>query len=88
MLAPRRGIARRLLNAAEDHVRSLGVSFVSLEVIGDNEPALALYRSEGYVEVSGDSPADMLMAPLNSAIRRLPGWMRGTILLRKELRRR
>jgi ribosomal protein S18 acetylase RimI-like enzyme len=43
-----RGIARRLMHAAEDHARALGCGKMTLEVNTDNHPALALYRSLGY----------------------------------------
>ena len=79
------GIATNLVLAAEEAAREQGVAGVSLEVEGNNEPALALYSSMGYKEVGGDSPADQLMRPFSSAVQALPGWMRGTLLLFKEL---
>jgi len=44
----RSGIARALLEAAEQTARSEGVGLVFLEVAEDNEPAITLYRSSGY----------------------------------------
>lgn len=81
----RRGIARSLVRAAEELALSSGVGFVSLEVTGDNEAALGLYTRLGYAERAGDSPADALMSPFAAAIKRLPGWARGTLVLGKEL---
>jgi ribosomal protein S18 acetylase RimI-like enzyme len=48
----RRGMARRLLAAAEDLARDAGKRTVGLHVSGNNLPALRLYESEGYKEVS------------------------------------
>jgi ribosomal-protein-alanine N-acetyltransferase len=50
--ARRRGLARRLLQAAEDHIIRRGVESLFLEVAADNHPALALYRDAGF-EPSG-----------------------------------
>jgi ribosomal protein S18 acetylase RimI-like enzyme len=46
------GMARRLLAAAEDLARDAGKRTVGLHVSGNNLPALRLYESEGYKEVS------------------------------------
>ena len=46
-----RGIARSLLEAAEEGARERGVVVMRLEVREDNAPALALYRRAGYVVV-------------------------------------
>jgi ribosomal protein S18 acetylase RimI-like enzyme len=43
------GYGRALLAAAEDAVRSHGVSALELNVFGSNATAIALYRSAGYV---------------------------------------
>ncbi len=52
-----RGIARRLMHAAEDHARALGCGKMTLEVNTDNHPALTLYRSLGYDVPDGNFPA-------------------------------
>lgn len=44
----RRGVARALLAAAENHARQLGLSRVSLETEVDNEAARALYEHCGF----------------------------------------
>lgn len=51
-----RGIARRLMHAAEDHARALGCGRMTLEVNTDNHPALTLYRSLGYDVPDTDLP--------------------------------
>lgn len=48
----RRGMARRLLSAAEDLARDRGKKTVGLHVTGDNLQALRLYEAEGYQEIS------------------------------------
>lgn len=48
----RRGMARRLLAAAEDLARDAGKETLGLHVSGENLPALRLYESEGFAEVS------------------------------------
>jgi ribosomal protein S18 acetylase RimI-like enzyme len=47
-----RGCGRRLLHAFEKWVRSEGGSHLTLESLTDNEPANALYRREGFVQVA------------------------------------
>ena len=44
----RRGVARMLLEAAEEEVRRHGVSSIGLNVFADNPGAFALYESVGY----------------------------------------
>lgn len=46
----RRGLARRLLQAALDSLREEGASRCQLEVRASNSAALALYRNFGFVE--------------------------------------
>ena len=46
--ARRFGLATRLMNAAEERLRSLGCSEIYLETAVDNEAALRLYRKLGY----------------------------------------
>jgi ribosomal protein S18 acetylase RimI-like enzyme len=45
-------MARRLLSAAEDLARDRGKEAIALHVTADNLPALRLYESEGYKEIS------------------------------------
>ena len=47
-----RGMARRLLHRAERLAREADKDTVGLHVSGNNEPAIQLYKDEGYVEVS------------------------------------
>jgi ribosomal-protein-alanine N-acetyltransferase len=46
--ARRYGLATKLMNAAEERLRTLGCSELYLETAVDNEPALRLYRKLGY----------------------------------------
>lgn len=46
--ARRRGIARRLMHAAEEWARSRSADSVDLTVVEGNEAALALYQGTGY----------------------------------------
>lgn len=45
------GLARRLVTELEAHARSLGAQVVRLDTGRDMTPAIALYRSCGYVEI-------------------------------------
>lgn len=47
-----RGMARELLHRAESMGREAGKESVGLHVSGNNEPAIQLYKNEGYTEVS------------------------------------
>lgn len=47
----RKGVAARLLTELRIKAEKKGLSFVTLEVRASNEPAIALYRGAGYVEV-------------------------------------
>lgn len=47
-----RGMARKLLHQAEKMGRDAGKQTVALHVSGNNEPAIQLYKDEGYTEVS------------------------------------
>ena len=47
----RKGVAARLLTELRIKAEEKGLSFVTLEVRASNEPAIALYRGAGYVEV-------------------------------------
>lgn len=68
----RQGIARRLVGEAEALARAAGIGLVSLEVVAENKAALALYASMGYEDL--DPPT------IN-----LPLWMRGALLLGKDV---
>lgn len=46
------GMARKLLHRAESMGREAGKETVGLHVSGNNEPAIQLYKDEGYKEVS------------------------------------
>jgi GNAT superfamily N-acetyltransferase len=50
----RRGIARRLLAAAEDAARCRGCCKLTLEVLEGNAPAIAAYRQAGFAPYSLD----------------------------------
>ncbi len=47
-----RGLGRRLLRALLGAARAGGATHVLLEVRADNEPAQALYRSEGFEQIA------------------------------------
>lgn len=47
--ARRRGVARAILAAFEQHCRTRGLDSISLEVRVSNAPAIALYEGAGYV---------------------------------------
>jgi len=51
-----RGLGARLLAAAEDAARALGVSRIALEVRADNPAAIKLYRRRGYRQI-GERPS-------------------------------
>lgn len=51
----RRGLGTRLMRAAIDWARGAGLAWMDLGVFHGNEPAIALYRKLGFVEV-GRSP--------------------------------
>ena len=58
--------------------RASGVSFISLEVLGSNAPALALYETLGFTEVEGErSPVE------RAIVQALPLWLREGIILGK-----
>ena len=44
------GVGRAMLNACIECARSVGYAQLELEVVGDNERAIALYQSEGFTE--------------------------------------
>jgi mycothiol synthase len=48
------GLGRRLVAAGLDRLDSRGIRTASLYVEGDNDPALALYRSVGFEEFAVD----------------------------------
>lgn len=52
-----RGIGRALLSWAEDLARTLGCCKLTLEVLSNNERALAAYRSAGFVPYELDPAA-------------------------------
>ena len=60
--ARRQGVAKALVAACVDHATARGAGFVSLEVLADNEPALATWRRLGFdtVSYSMASPVDAL----------------------------
>jgi ribosomal protein S18 acetylase RimI-like enzyme len=56
-----RGVGRALLEALVAHARTDGHTALSLSVDGRNAPALALYRSIGFVETGGGSAENPTM---------------------------
>ena len=68
----RQGIARELMCAVDSLADEMGVSFLSLEVLADNEPAIKLYEDLGFT--------DLEPPPFP-----LPAWMRGALFLGKGL---
>lgn len=47
----RRGVADALVRDAIARGRDMGLAFITLEVRAGNDPAIALYRKHGFVEV-------------------------------------
>ena len=58
--------------------RASGVSFISLEVLGSNAPALALYENLGFTEVEGERSFVE-----RAIVQALPLWLREGIILGK-----
>jgi ribosomal protein S18 acetylase RimI-like enzyme len=58
-----RGVGDRLVAAVVDWSRSLPASRVTLSVVTDNGPAIALYRRHGFKDAGGspDGPGERLM---------------------------
>ena len=71
------GIGRELTRACIDCARAAGYAQLELEVVADNERAVALYESEGFVEY-GRNPRGFRS--------RLTGWQE-LVLMRLELNR-
>lgn len=59
------GLGRALLEAAAEHARARGCSRIELDVDEANEPALALYRANGFV---GDAKAELRSLLLGRAL--------------------
>lgn len=53
-----RGVGRALVDAALEWCRSHTIGRVELWVVHDNEPAIALYRRLGFVDVAAHAAAD------------------------------
>jgi len=68
----REGIARKLMEAAEEYTSDRGVRLLTLEVLSNNAPAIGLYYQRGFYEI--DAPP----VPL-------PNWLRGTLMLAKDI---
>ncbi len=47
-----RGLGRRLLEAALDHLRAAGMAYVRIETLEQNERCMALYPTFGFQEVA------------------------------------
>ncbi len=75
----RRGIAKQLLGAAQDHLRSLGVQYAVLQVRENNQIARMLYDQHGFqrvggvAELQGYTPLPVLQVPSKGAARPIPG---------------
>ena len=68
----RQGIARKLMADVECRAADLGIGYLCLEVVADNDPAIGLYEDLGFVELE---PPPMP----------LPKWMRGALSMGKSL---
>jgi ribosomal protein S18 acetylase RimI-like enzyme len=66
----RQGVARRLMMEAESLAIQQSITFLTLEVNADNDPAISLYRDLGFKELD----------PLPAIV---PKWMRGALLMGK-----
>lgn len=52
----REGIARRLMDAVDTLAAESGITYLSLEVLADNTPALRLYEDLGFVDLEPPPP--------------------------------
>ena len=68
----RQGIARQLMASVDTQAAELGITYLSLEVLADNEPAISLYEDLGFEELE---PPPMP----------LPKWMRGALSMGKSI---
>jgi ribosomal protein S18 acetylase RimI-like enzyme len=64
--ARRQGVAKALVAACTDDAKARGASSVSLEVLADNEPALAVWRRLGF-----DTVSHRLATPIDALVARL-----------------
>lgn len=53
------GLGRRLLDALHDAARGLGATSMTLNVFGDNTPAIRLYESSGYAVTAQQMRKDL-----------------------------
>ncbi len=72
----RRGIARRLVQAAVDYARERGAKTINLDVVDGNVPAYNLYESMGFVHFSTQSELVFSSDTALPAIVPLPGGYR------------
>ena len=79
----RHGIARELTLKALDHVKKHQVSSAWLQVRADNQPAIDLYRSTGFVErsrrttwINPNSPAPLALNEVTVSARNAGDWER------------
>ena len=57
------GLGRRLLDAAEDHARTLGLSAMEMTVIDSRESLIAWYQRRGYALTGETRPFPVLRDP-------------------------
>lgn len=57
------GLGRRLLDAAEDHARALGVAAMEMTVIDSRASLIAWYERRGYVRTGETRPFPVLRDP-------------------------
>lgn len=51
-----KGIAAHLMNQCVEHVKASGMRQISLEVAGDNAPAIKLYEESGFIVGKANAP--------------------------------
>lgn len=57
------GVGRRLLDAAEDHARALGIAAMEMTVIDSREALIAWYERRGYARTGETRPFPVLRDP-------------------------
>ena len=57
------GLGRRLLDAAEDHARALGIAAMEMTVINSRDALIAWYERRGYLRTGETRPFPVLRNP-------------------------
>ena len=65
-----KGIAARLMSQCVEHAKASGMRQISLEVAGDNIPAIKLYEKSGFVAGKANTPFVSMNLNLKSGVDR------------------